>query len=105
MVKFPAPDTLPPTVVIETGPVVALGMTIPTRLVPSSDTTIADTPPIVNAVGLLRLVPVMVITVPTAPLTGEKLLILGACGKAERLRARNRMKSDSFFIDGGVDLA
>jgi uncharacterized membrane protein HdeD (DUF308 family) len=104
MLKLP-PETLPPAVVTDTAPLAAPGMTMPTRLVPLSDITMAVTPPIVKAVGLLRLVPVMVTTVPTAPVAGAKLLILGACGKAERLRERKEMKSVSFFIDGAFDLA
>ena len=51
---------VPPDVVTDTAPVAAPGMTIPTSVVPVSDTEIAATPPMLNAVGLLRLVPVMV---------------------------------------------
>jgi hypothetical protein len=65
-------------------PITDPGMTIPTKLLPVFDTTIAATPPMVKAVGLLRLVPVIVTNVPTGPLAGLKDVIMGACEKAEK---------------------
>ena len=53
-------------------PVVAPGITKPTKLVPVLETTMADVPPIVNAVGLPKFVPVIVTNVPTEPDEGEK---------------------------------
>jgi hypothetical protein len=68
---------MPPNVVTLTTPVVAPGITIATRVVPLFEMGIAATPPIETLVGLLRLVPVMVTKVPTAPLSGTKLVIEG----------------------------
>jgi len=65
---------------MEIPPVVAPGITIATRVVPSLDTAIAETPPIVKKVGLLKFVPEMVTKVPTAPLDGVKELMEG-CAK------------------------
>jgi len=47
-------------------------------MVPELETTIAAVPPMVKAVGLLKLVPVMVTRVPTEPLAGVKEVIVGA---------------------------
>jgi hypothetical protein len=67
-----------PEVVIEITPVVAPGITNPTKLVPVFETTTAVTPPMLNAVGLPRLVPVTVTRVPTGPCAGLKVVIAGA---------------------------
>ena len=80
-VKLPVPFAVPPTVVIDTPPDVAPGITIATNCVPVLETTIAVTPPMEKAVGLVRLLPVMVTNVPTAPLDGVKEDITGACEK------------------------
>ena len=70
----------PPAVVVtEITPDAAPGITIPTSVVPLLETTIAVTPPMVKAVGLPRSVPVMVTSVPTAPLDGLKEMMVGAC--------------------------
>ena len=78
MMKLSLPVSVPPTVVTEILPVAAFGITIPTRVVSASETTIADTPPIVKAVGLLRCMPVICTKVPTGPLEGLKDIMLGA---------------------------
>jgi hypothetical protein len=67
-------------VVTLTAPVVAPGITIATKLVPVLLIAIAATPPIVIAVGLLKLVPVIVTKVPTEPLAGANEVIVG-CAK------------------------
>ena len=86
-VKVPVEVTDPPAVVKDIVPVTAPGITIPTRLVPVLEMTMAALPPIVKAVGVPRLVPVMVTNVPTGPLVGLKEVIVGACAK--RFRTRN----------------
>lgn len=78
MVKLEALVTLQPIVVTLTLPVVAPGITIATNCDPVLETGIAAIPPIVIVVGLLRLVPVIVISVPTGPLEGLKEFIIGA---------------------------
>lgn len=77
-VKEPAAVALPVPVVTTIAPLVAPGITIPTTLVLVPDMRMAATPPIVNAVGLVKLLPFMITKVPTAPLAGEKELIVGA---------------------------
>ena len=47
----------------------------------------AAVPPMVNAVGLAKFVPVMVTNEPTGPLEGLNDIIVGACANA--LSARN----------------
>jgi len=69
--------TDPPAVVNDIVPDAAPGMTIPTRLVPVLEMTMAAVPPMVKAVGVPRLVPVMVTNVPTGPLDGLKEVIVG----------------------------
>jgi hypothetical protein len=49
-----------------------------TRVVPLLLIGIAGTPPIIIAVGLLKLVPVIVTRVPTGPVAAEKDIIVGA---------------------------
>jgi len=68
---------VPPAVVIETAPVVAPGITIATKVFPSLETGMAETPPIVNEVGLPKLFPEIVTNVPTAPLVGVIEFIVG----------------------------
>ena len=77
-VKVAAEVTDLPAVVKDIVPVAAPGMTIPTRLVPVLEMTMAAVPPMVKAVGVPRLVPVMVTNVPTGPLAGLKEVITGA---------------------------
>jgi hypothetical protein len=77
-VKVEVDVTDPLAVVKDIVPVTAPGMTIPTRLVPVLEMTMAAVPPMVKAVGIPRLVPVMVTKVPTEPLAGLKEVIRGA---------------------------
>jgi len=46
-------------------------------VVPELEITIAAVPPMVKAVGLLKLVPVIVTSVPTGPLAGVKEVMVG----------------------------
>jgi hypothetical protein len=57
--------------------VVAPGITMATNVLPLLLIGMAETPPIEIPVGLLRLVPVIVTSVPTAPELGEKLVMEG----------------------------
>jgi hypothetical protein len=68
---------VPSEVVTDICPVVAPAITVPTNCVPELETTLAVTPPIVKAVGLLRLVPVIVTLVPIPPEEGVKEVIVG----------------------------
>ena len=70
---------VPPAVVTDTIPVIAPGITMPTSVVPLFETAIAEVPPIVNAVGVLKLVPVIVTRVPTGPDEGVNELMVGGC--------------------------
>ena len=70
--KLPVPVAVPVAVVMEIIPVVAPGITIPTNVVPVLETTIAAMPPIVNAEGEFKFVPMMVTRVPTGPVDGVK---------------------------------
>jgi hypothetical protein len=105
-VKLPLPVAVPPAVVTDTVPVTAPGITNPTNVVPVLDTTIALAPPIVKAVGLPILVPIIVTSVPTAPLAGLNEVIVGgsAFAKGElrmqnaELRINATKKSFDFFI-------
>jgi hypothetical protein len=76
--KFPEPLAVPPAVVTITPPVVAPGITIATNVLPLLLIGMAETPAIVIPVGLLRLVPVIVTSVPTGPVVAEKEIIVGA---------------------------
>jgi len=69
---------VPPKLVTDTAPVVAPGITIATKVVPLLETVMAATPPMLGAVGLLRLVPVMVTKVPMGPDVGLKEVMVGA---------------------------
>ena len=71
---------VPPAVITEIVPVFAPGITMPTSVVPSFETAIAETPPIVNADGLLRFVPLIVTNVPTGPDNGLNDVIVGGDG-------------------------
>ena len=66
-VKLPELVAVPPAVVITIVPVTVPGITMPTSVVPLLETTMAAAPPMVNAVGVLKSVPVIVTKVPTAP--------------------------------------
>jgi hypothetical protein len=59
-------------------PEVAPGITIATSVVPVLDTAMAETPPIVKAVGLFRLVPVIVTNDPILPVVGVKEVMVCA---------------------------
>jgi hypothetical protein len=76
-VKLLPAVAVPPAVVIEIVPVVAPGITIPTKVVPELETLIALTPPMLKAVGLVRLVPIIVTKVPTEPEDGENEVMVG----------------------------
>ena len=67
-VKFPDPLAVPPAELTLTSPVVAPGITIATKVVPSLLMGMAAVPPINILVGLLRLVPVIETNVPTEPI-------------------------------------
>jgi hypothetical protein len=58
----------------------APGITIATNVVPEKLIGIAATPPMLIAVGLFRLVPVIVTNVPTGPLLGAKEMMVGVGG-------------------------
>jgi hypothetical protein len=58
---------VPPAVLKDTVPVIAPGITIPTRLLPVLEITMAFAPPILKMDGLVKFVPVIVTRVPTAP--------------------------------------
>jgi hypothetical protein len=53
-----------------------------TKLVPVFEITMALTPPMVIAVGALKLVPIMVTNVPMEPLSGLKEVMVGDCAKS-----------------------
>jgi hypothetical protein len=101
-VKLPEPAAVPPEVVMDTEPVADPGITIPTRVVPVLDTTMAAVPPMVKAVGVPRLVPVMVTKVPGLPLVGLNPLMVGACAQtlaAGTEKIRNRKMEAKAKID------
>ena len=78
-VKLPAAVAVPPAVLTDTVPVTAPGITKPTKVSPVLDTTMVLAPPTVRvSVAVPRLVPVMVIKVPMAPVAGEKEEMVGA---------------------------
>lgn len=93
---------VPPPAVIDTTPVAAPGITKPTSCVPVFETTMAATPPILNAVGLPKLVPVMVTRVPTGPCAGLNEVIVGPA--ASNACADNRMKIAASKIFGLISL-
>lgn len=75
-VKFVLLTAIPPGVVTEVGPVVAFGGTLATIFAPLN-LKVAMTPLKVTCVAPFRLLPVMVTALPTPPLVGEKLVIVG----------------------------
>ena len=78
-VKLPLLVAGPETVVTDIVPVVAPGITMPTKVVEVLDTTIAVVPPIVKTEGLAKPAPVIVTNVPTGPLEGvnEEIIVPG----------------------------
>jgi hypothetical protein len=77
-VNVPELVAVPPGVVITMCPVFApLGTVAVTCVSEFTVTTVAFTPPKVTFVVCVRLTPVIVTTVPTGPLGGEKVLICG----------------------------
>ena len=76
-VKLLLLKTSPNEVVIITAPVAAPGITRPTNCVPEFDITTASLPPISKPVKLPKLVPVIVIKVPTGPDAGLNEVIVG----------------------------
>ena len=76
--KLAALDAVPPGVVMAIFPVFApVGTVAVTSVSEFTVKLIADTPPKVTFVVCVRLTPVMVMTVPTGPLGGVKLLSCG----------------------------
>ena len=75
--KLPEPLAVPPAVVTLTPPLVAPGITMATNVLPLLLIGMAETPAIVIPVGLLKLVPVIVTSVPTGPVVAEKEIIVG----------------------------
>jgi hypothetical protein len=76
-VKLPVLVALPPGVVTLTGPVVAPAGTIARIAVSDVTVKVALSPLNVTALAPLRLLPLIVTPVPTAPLAGERLAIAG----------------------------
>jgi hypothetical protein len=95
-VKLVALVAEPPTVLTETAPVTAPGITRPTTTVPVLEITIAVLPPIVKAVGLFKPVPLIVTRVPAGPPDGVKVVIVG-CAQA-RLWHKTQKKSRNFLF-------
>jgi len=78
-VKEPALVAVPPGVVTPIGPVTAPEGTVAVICVDELTVKdVADTPPKVTEVAPVRFVPVITTLAPTAPLVGEKLVIVGA---------------------------
>jgi hypothetical protein len=82
--------TVPPAVVSNTVPVVAPGITMATTLFAELEINMAATPPMLIAVVLLKLVPVMVTNLPTAPVVGAKEAMLGCCALAVTAHRQKR---------------
>jgi hypothetical protein len=95
--KLPEPLAVPPAVVTLTPPLVAPGITIATNVLPLLLIGMAEKPAIVIPVGLLKLVPVIVTSVPTAPELGEKLVMVG-CEKTTELINNNTEIKKIFFM-------
>ena len=68
---------MPLPVLMEIVPEAEPGITIPTKVLPVLETTMAVAPPIVKAVGLPKLVPVIVTKVPGLPIEGAKDVMVG----------------------------
>jgi hypothetical protein len=75
--KLPALVAVPPGVVTLTGPVVAPAGTIAWIAVSEATVKVAPTPLNATAVAPVKLVPLIVTLVPTGPLVGAKLVIVG----------------------------
>ena len=98
-VKLPGPVAVPPAVVTDTVPVTAPGITKPTSCVPVFEITRAVVPPMVKAVGLARLVPAIVTSVPAGPLAGVKEVMVGVReNKRSCIKMSNTINRDFCFI-------
>ena len=105
--KFEPLDTDPPAVVRLIFPVVAPGITKPTRLVPVLEITRAEVPPMLNTLGLERLVPVMVTKLPIGPEEGVKPEMVGAWARTLKKGAIRRIikyAQDKFFLEWNFGL-
>lgn len=78
IVKFALLVAVPPGVVTAMGPAVARLGTVAVICVPESTVNDATTPLKVTEVAPVKFVPVIVTCVPTTPLSGEKLTMVGA---------------------------
>ena len=78
---------VPPGVVTTILPLAPLP-TVTVRLVALSAVMVAATPPMVTALALLRLVPVMVTDLPAPPLLGLNVVMVGAGMKVKVPQAR-----------------
>ena len=97
--KLPLPEALPLAVVMEISPVTVFGITIATNWVPEFETVIADEPPIVTDMGLLRLVPLMVTSEPTDPVPGENEAIVGTCENSVPIVKNSAIRPKIIFIN------
>jgi hypothetical protein len=98
-VKLLGPVAVPPAVVTDTVPVAAPGITKPTSCVPVFEITRAVVLPMVKAVGLARLVPAIVTSVPAGPLAGVKEVMVGVCAnKLSCIKMSNAINWDLCFI-------
>jgi hypothetical protein len=86
-VKVVPLTAVPSAVVMFTVPVVVPGIKRPVNCVPVLETTIALTPPMLKAVGLPRLVPAILINVPTGPLAGLNEVITGGTANNSMLQS------------------
>jgi hypothetical protein len=77
--------SVPPGVVTAIGPVVAPAGTVAVIFVDDLTTKVAMVPLKVTAVAPVKLLPLMVTDVPTGPLVGEMLLMIGAGVKVPAL--------------------
>ena len=75
--KMPAYPGAQTPLDIDIEPVAAQGITMPANVVPSLETVMAATPPMVNEEGEFKFVPVMDTTVPTGPPDGIKEVMVG----------------------------
>ena len=76
-VKIPALAGAQAPLDIEIEPTEDQGITMPVNVVPSFETGMAATPPMVNEVGEFKFVPLMETNVPTGPLDGVNEAIVG----------------------------
>jgi hypothetical protein len=86
-VKFVTLFAVPPGVVMEIGPVVAPVGTVAVTCVSEFTVKVAETPLNVRLVAPVKLVPVIVTEVPTGPLVGLKLLMVGVTVNVPELDA------------------